>query len=90
MNNEKALNWLYNNHPDFIWDMVDCAYPIESSACAPQFGLTKREYFAAMALQGLIASFTEKAAIGSWGTEIPETVKAAVEYADALLLELAK
>ena len=23
MNNEKALNWLYNNHPDFSWDMVD-------------------------------------------------------------------
>jgi len=28
MNNEKALNWLYNNHPDFTWDMVDFALPI--------------------------------------------------------------
>ena len=29
MNNEKALNWLYNNHPDFTWDMVDFALPAQ-------------------------------------------------------------
>ena len=69
---------------------TECAYPVAPLDYTPQFGLTKREYFAAMALQGLIASFTEKAAIGSWGTEIPEAVNVAVKYADALLLELAK
>ena len=30
------------------------------------YGLTKREYFAAMAMQGLFASLTEKAANGRW------------------------
>jgi hypothetical protein len=44
------------------------------------FGLTKREYFAALAMQGLIES-------GHLTSEV--TAKSAVEYADALLLELA-
>lgn len=47
-------------------------------------GLTKREYFAAMAMQGYIASY------GGTTTEpnVSIVVKKAVEYADALLKEL--
>ena len=44
------------------------------------YGLTKREYFAAMAMQGLLA--------GSRGEYVPPDV--AVEHADAVLAELAK
>lgn len=44
----------------------------------PHPGLTKREYFAAMAMQGFIAA------------KINSPVLEAVEYADALLKELAK
>ena len=51
-------------------------------------GLTKREYFAGLALQGLISSFTEKASYGGWGTEIEETIKCAIDYADELLKQL--
>ena len=51
-------------------------------------GLTKREYFAGLAMQGLISSFTEKAAIGGWGTEMKETIKCAIDYADELLRQL--
>lgn len=53
-------------------------------------GLTKREHFAAMAMQGILASLTEKAAIGNWGTEEKEVSKASTRYADALLKELDK
>lgn len=44
-------------------------------------GLTKREYFAAMALQGLLAQ---------GGIVYQSSVKSAVEYADALIDELNK
>ncbi|MDR1938182.1 MAG: hypothetical protein LBQ73_06775 [Tannerellaceae bacterium] len=43
------------------------------------FGLTKREHFAAMAMQGVIANDYLAA---------KDTAKVAVGYADALLLEL--
>ena len=51
-------------------------------------GLTKREYFAGLAMQGLISSFTEKASYGGWGTEIEETIKCAIDYAEELLKQL--
>ena len=51
-------------------------------------GLTKREYFAGLAMQGLISSFTEKASYGGWGTEMEETIKCAINYADELLKQL--
>ena len=54
----------------------------------PLIGLTKREYFAGLAMQGLISSFTEKASYGGWGTEIEETIKCAINYADELLKQL--
>lgn len=47
--------------------------------------LTKREYLASMAMQGLLSSFTEKASIGAWGTELEETAEASVRAADALI-----
>lgn len=51
-------------------------------------GLTKRELFAAQAMQGLLSSFTEKAAIGAWGSDIELVVEISVKLADALLLAL--
>lgn len=48
-------------------------------------GLTKRELFAAMAMQGICGD-----AIAGPHHVPPNTAKLAVEYADALLAELAK
>lgn len=45
-------------------------------------GLTKREYFAAMAMQGVL--------VKGYGANREERVKEAVTYADLLLAELAK
>ena len=53
-----------------------------------EYGLTKREYYAGLALQGLISSFTEKASYGGWGTEMEATIKCAIDYADELLKQL--
>lgn len=53
-------------------------------------GISKREYFAAMAMQGLLASFTEKAAIGAWGSELELVAKTATEVADAIMKVLNK
>lgn len=48
------------------------------------YGLTKREYFAAQAMQGMIAS-------NEWIADTLERVsKTAIEYADALIAELNK
>ena len=55
-----------------------------------EIGLSKREYFAVLALQGLISSFTEKASYGGWGTEMEATIKCAIDYADELLKQLEK
>ena len=51
-------------------------------------GLTKREYFAGLAMQGLISSFTEKGSYGGWGTEMEATIKCSIDYADELLKQL--
>ena len=51
-------------------------------------GLTKREHYAGLAMQGLISSFTEKASYGGWRTEMEATVKCAIDYADELLKQL--
>lgn len=66
----------------------DSAFPqylIANSIMAPR-GLTKRELFAAMAMQGLV----------TWSADLPSvpkadvTAKHAVSYADALIKELAR
>lgn len=49
-------------------------------------GLTKRELFAAMAMQGLAARHGDFSRI----IECPQVAEVAVGYADALLRELAK
>ena len=46
------------------------------------FGLTKREYFAAMAMQGLLSADKD------FMMKIEDTVRCAVSHADALLKEL--
>lgn len=65
----------------------DMAYPVLDRSQTPnetyQLGLTKREYFAAMAMQGMLA--------GDDGNSSAEYVAHdAVKQADALLKELAK
>jgi hypothetical protein len=63
-----------------------CAYPIGTDITQGQFppegGLTKREMFAAMAMQGILSSGSDAAAgnVARW----------AAEYADDLLQELEK
>lgn len=52
----------------------------------PRAGLTKRELFAAMAMQGMLASETEASNYGHIGF----LAESAVKRADALLAELAK
>jgi len=51
-------------------------------------GLIKREHFAGLAMQGLLANSQPH----SWGKEqyVTMTAKQSVEFADALLKELAK
>jgi hypothetical protein len=53
-------------------------------------GLTKREYFAGLAMQGLLSSMTEKAANGAWMTESTLIAEHSVTLADELLKELSK
>jgi hypothetical protein len=48
-------------------------------------GLTKREYFAALAMQGLCANSNRD---GAWSHTADDVADAAVRYADALLDEL--
>ena len=45
-----------------------------------------RIYFAVLAMQGLMSSFTENAENGFYGTK--EVVSTAIEYADELLKQL--
>lgn len=59
----------------------DCAFPMDVSCGPNQTGLTKREYFAAMAMQGLATLD---------GTPEGYIAKYAVKHADALIEELNK
>lgn len=62
----------------------DAVYPSNyDDNFAPEYGLTKREYFAAMAMQALVS-------VHSANTSPGYLVKEAVSAADALLEELAK
>lgn len=75
-------------------DISGSAYPAPSGCLAK--GLTKREYFAAMALQGIIASLSSnnvlQAIVSKADSEKTSTTdivaRCAAEYADALLLKL--
>jgi hypothetical protein len=65
----------------------DMAFPVLDKSQTPndttQLGLTKREYFAAMAMHGFIASF-----VGDASPQPARTAEAAAAYADALLQRL--
>jgi hypothetical protein len=68
----------------------DMAFPVVLETTrtpndSEQLGLTKREYFAAMAMQGLLA--TETADDSFTGTTV---AKRSVAFADALLARLAE
>ncbi len=47
-----------------------------------------RAYFAGLAMQGLLASMSEKAANGNWGSEQDILAKKSIEIADELLKQL--
>lgn len=65
---------------------MDNAFPIPGLQGDPDFnGLTKREYFAAMAMQGLLSSFKPIEVQGP-----DERAEYAVKHADALFAALAK
>jgi hypothetical protein len=68
--------------------------PINYDAAYSSEGLTKREYFAGLAMQGIMASLTEMQANGGsilHHVGLSETLaKESVCIADALLLELDK
>ena len=57
----------------------DPAYPSREYFC----GVTKRELFAAMAMQGILAH-------GTYGPQLVEVASESIIAADALLAELAK
>lgn len=59
------------------------AYPVADASCCQYGGLSKRELFAAMAMQGMRADHS--------ATGVPEEIaRESVRLADALLKELAK
>lgn len=72
---------------------AECAFSIPAiepgASCEP--GLTKREYFAVLALQGFAANPDWAKTINDdWGDYLTRLSKGAVEAADAILLELSK
>lgn len=71
----------YNNANEPAFSKAAFYHP-DGGVDSPQSGLTKREYFAAMAMQGYLASF---------GHAIPNSkhiAEKSVEYADAVLKQL--
>jgi hypothetical protein len=63
-------------------DQNEPIYPEKDWANVPTFGLTKREYFVAMAMQGLCALPIQ--------LSINEITEFSVRVADALIVELNK
>lgn len=68
------------------------AFPfLETDNHNMEYGLTKREYFAAMAMQGLLACPNDRNNSNKeWGTSHFLTAKNAVSIADELLKQLEK
>jgi hypothetical protein len=69
---------------------TDMAFPVpmtESPNNSAQFGLTKREYFAALAMQGHLAC--SERTLGGFN-DMETLSRECVDVADALLAELAK
>lgn len=64
----------------------DCVFPmLETSEPGWQFGLSKREYFAAKAMQGMI---TDMGPNGYWEGSTTNIAQWSVELADALIAAL--
>lgn len=67
----------------------DSAFPLNTGGrYEPEFGLTKREYFAALALQGIVSS--NEMMGKSLNEHYSRTSQMAISYADALINELNK
>lgn len=63
----------------------DCAYPADSKT-QTDGGLTKREYFAALAMQGYLSLLADSTI--EHPMEPQHLAQKAVQYADALIAEL--
>ena len=64
----------------------EAAFPlISSDGMSVNQGLTKREYFAGLAMQGILAKKFD-----SKSEDIDDTIMSSIEYADALLKALEK
>lgn len=70
----------------------DMAFPMEEGPNVPAYGLTKRELFAAMAMQGAMHALAIEADEFDAGEPVdPHPIaRDAVKMADALLKELAR
>lgn len=67
-------------------DKTDTSGPaFPSGLPVDEYGLTKREFFAAMAMQGELSAQPEG---GSWDPH--DLAKLSVEYADALIAEISR
>ncbi len=67
--------------------------PTEHGFETGQAGLTKREYFAAVAMQGQLASMTNAEVVKAWqisGVPYEWCANSAVKFADSLIAELSK
>jgi methyl coenzyme M reductase beta subunit len=63
---------------------------LKQTALGEQEGLTKREYFAGLAMQGILANEIVRDILsGNNGMQVPDLIaKYSVQYADALLNQL--
>jgi hypothetical protein len=70
------------------------AYPLEKNISISECfaGLTKREHFAGLAMQGLLANQTVRDILsGNNGMQVPDLIaEYSLQYADALIEELNK
>ena len=79
-------------HATAKWNGGQSAHPIQASevigSLSAEYGLTKREYFAAQVIQGMCSDCDDAPHFEDWDAEL--IAKTAVRITDALLLELAK
>lgn len=68
----------------------DMAFPMEGGSNVPAYGLTKRELFAAMAMQGAMHALAIQADEFDEPVDPYPIARDAVKMADALLKELAR
>ena len=81
-NADKPINPL-KGADDVLFTEIDESFIKQAK---PLLGLTKREHYAGLAMQGLMSSFTKNAENGFYGTKA--VVSTAIEYADELLKQL--